>query len=211
MPGEPENQTPAPEAPKPEAPQQDYAALQAEFQKTQEQLKQAVSAIAAMQAERQAPQAQPQPEPELTPEFAAQAETFFKRQLAPFLQQMDQRFAQLAGWQGQQQAQQLNQETELPDAIQTEARALMQQYAQAGRPIAYETAVTHVVGNREIARMRQEAANKRAQRQFNSALLPAFGGAGGLPNLQPVNGTARPKDNDIQGWLKAAAENDLPL
>jgi hypothetical protein len=40
--------------------------------------------------------------------------------------------------------------------------------------------------------------------------MPAFSGSGGLPNLQSTNGQ-RPKDNDINGWLKMAHENDLPL
>ena len=74
-----------------------------------------------------------------------------------------------------------------------------------------QTAVTQVVGQERIQQMRQETVTKRSKQQFNTALMPTFTGAGGLPNLQPLNGQQRPKDNDILGWKKFADENDMPL
>lgn len=212
MPGEqsPENQTPT-ETPAAAPAQVDVEALKAEFAKTQEQLKQAVTALAAMQAAQPPAPAQQEPQgPELDPDFRAKASHFFKTELAPFLQQIDQRMAQLGGWQNGQQLRQTAQEINLPSELENEAANLMAQYANAGRPISHQTAVRHILGIREENRLRQEAANQRAKTQFNSALMPAFTGGGGLPNLQPVNGQ-RPKDNDILGWAQLANQNDLPL
>lgn len=204
-------QPPTPEpatAPAP-APQQDYAALQAAFAENQEKLKQAVAAIAAIQAERQPQQTQPEPTP-ITPEFEAQAQSFFRTQLAPFLQDIRGQIQAMGGWQGGQQLRQLTSELDAPSDVEVEATKLMNDYAHAGRPISHLTAVRHVLGIREENRLRQEAVTRRAKGAFNSSMLPAFSGSGGLPNLQPQT-TQRPKDNDILGWQKFYEDNDMPL
>lgn len=186
--------------------------LQKQFQELQKQHEQTMAALAAIQAERggnQAPPPVPEPTP-ISPEFQAQADAFFKSQLQPFLHQMDQRLAAIGGWQSGQQLRQLSQEIELPNEVETEIGTLMQQYAQAGRPISHQTATRHVLGIREENRLRQEAVTRRTKGTFNTSVMPAFSGAGGLPNLQPLNGQ-RPKDNDIQGWQRFAEANDMPL
>lgn len=202
---------PANTAPKPPAAPPDYAALQADFAKTQEQLKQAVSAIAAMQAEQQAKETPPPPpEPEITPEFQTQAQAWFQKQIAPFLQEMRATVQAQAGWQAGQQLRQAAQEIDLPAELETEVQNLMAAYANGGKPINHQTALAHVLGNREIQRLKQEMATRRAKSQFNGAILPTFSGGGGLPNLTP-NGVKRPADNDIAGWAKFADDHDMPL
>lgn len=196
----------APETPAAPAPVPD---LQKQFETLQKQHEQAMAALAAIQAERGTPP--PAPEPvAITPEFQAQADAFFKTQLQPFLQQMDQRLASIGGWQSGQQLRQLSQEIELPTDVETEIGNLMQQYAAAGKPLSHQTATRHILGMREENRLRQEVITKRSKQTFNTSMLPAFSGSGGLPNLQPRNGQ-RPKDNDIQGWNAFAEANDMPL
>jgi hypothetical protein len=216
MPGDPaapENQQPANEPAQPaEAPKVDVVALQAELAKNREQLAQAAAALAAIQADRQAPANQPPQEqvPEVDPALRAQFAHLVKTEMGPMFQQVMQHVQQLSGWRSGQELRQVAQEIDLPTELETEVQNLMGQYANAGRPISHQTALANVLGMREMNRMRQEAQNKRAKSHFNTSIMPAFSGAGGLPNLQPLNGQ-RPKDNDIAGWAQLADTNDLPL
>jgi len=213
-----EPKTPADPAADPNAPTPTPAAapapdLQKQFEALQKQHEQAMAALAAIQAsqpQNQPPAPAPEPEAQLTPEFQQMAATFFKRELAPFLQDMRQQLQAAQGWQSGQQLRQLSQEIELPSEVETEIGNLMHQYAQAGRPISHQTATRHILGLREEQRLRQEAITRRSKQQFNTSMMPAFSGSGGLPNLQPLNGQ-RPKDNDIQGWAKFAEDHDMPL